>query len=66
MAVPDYGLDAAGKRSYKLGDCTADLVLVAPSSETELHWRNADGKLQEGFIGVQKRACTDGAISPKC
>jgi hypothetical protein len=44
MAVPDYELDAAGKSSHTLGDCTADLILVAPGSEVELHWKNAQGK----------------------
>jgi hypothetical protein len=44
MAVPDYGLDAGGNCSYKLGDCTADLILVSPGSEVEVQWKNAQGK----------------------
>jgi len=44
MAVPDYGLDAGGKHSYKLGDCSADMVLARPRSEIELHWKDAAGK----------------------
>lgn len=43
MAVPDFSLDADGRRLEKLGDCEAELKLLSPD-EVELVWKNAAGK----------------------
>jgi len=45
MAVPNFGLDASGTRSERLGDCSVDLVLAAGSVEVELRWKNNQGKV---------------------
>jgi hypothetical protein len=44
LAVPNYGLDADGKRSDKVGACSADLILISGTNEVEIRWKNADGK----------------------
>jgi hypothetical protein len=44
IAVSDYGLNANGMRSEKIGDCTVELVLRPGSGEVELGFKNAAGK----------------------
>jgi hypothetical protein len=43
LAVPNYGLDADGKRAEKFGTCSLDLMLRSGTNEVEICWKNADG-----------------------
>src|SRR5262249_23120364 len=44
IAVSDYGLDADGRRSEKIGECTVELALLPGGDEIELGFKNAGGK----------------------
>ena len=44
LAVPNYGLDAKGRSSEKMGDCSVELVIVPGTDDIELQWKNSAGK----------------------